>query len=848
MRQTKWDKYEAVLLIEAYWKIRENRASRRKIIDELSNMLRARATSQGVYIDETYRNENGISMRLGELDFLFFDNGHGIKNTSDLFRQMVQLYKNDYNGYENILFEAKSMSDIQEKTRRQFCKWLTVKAPKVKPDFLCCFLPIAEEFCLKTKVVSAPLFETTDEVIIKRFAKTVSQNKIFRIKNKKQINNIIAAANWYYAFVRDLSNITPAVETSEIIPAVSATITKTNNNKIIDFRNLSSLSYTKPVEYTYRGFRERTVANWTELYVKLFKRIYEDYSAVIPIGQSFYKSGRMDFGTIDGMAAPKHIIDNFYLETNLSATDIIRKIAVLINICGIYPDDVVIEYQEEKSADDSQSKAPAKEDASIISDVNSGITFSEWLRIIEKMADGTCRSYVSALNIGETYAIEHNLPNRRISGVNCKEALSTVSCLMDDEGFRQMNQDQHNRFSAAFQKLEKYFRYVCPNEIDEADTSAISTIEKSKSEPRTEVTNELSALLKANREGITKEDILAHFSNYSTQQVNRALIACHAVKVLKKYYHKDNISEYDEMADILLDVLTKQFAANGNYTSAQQLYNNAHFRLDDFFFYNNAFESRPEVFDLAVHLFTQENYKGNSFLFLNGMHIWKEEPNYPKDFHGLLIKYGREHQNVFTREQALAFLESIGSVTPDQSFSNVLFNSGSESFLQYAEDCFILKEALHVNVNFLSSLRIQIENLLEGEDYIAFGEIADFFYTTLPAVPTNIQWSPLLLEDMLRLFDIGYITVDAGNDNDKKIIPAAILKKNSPFRTFSDLVWNEVSKAYSLPKELSASEFREFLFDKGFVHGSEKMWNVHKTVAGDLRFYWTELNSKVTIN
>jgi sporulation protein YlmC with PRC-barrel domain len=85
-------------------------------------------------------------------------------------------------------------------------------------------------------------------------------------------------------------------------------------------------------------------------------------------------------------------------------------------------------------------------------------------------------------------------------------------------------------------------------------------------------------------------------------------------------------------------------------------------------------------------------------------------------------------------------------------------------------------------------------------------------------------------------------------DFSNKRICAAILKKKSHFRTFSDLVWNEVSKTYSLPKEFTASDFREFLLDKGFIHGSEKMWNVHKTVAGDLRFYWTEKNSKVTIN
>ena len=853
VRQPKWNQYEVALLIEAYWKIEKEKISRKTAVTELSEVLRTRAKSQSIEIDETYRNENGISMRLGELDYLFSGDGTGLKNTSDLFRQMVQLYKNDYKGYEKILMEAKGMSDIQEKTRQQFCEWLAVKAPKVQPDILCRFLPIAEEFCLKIKVLSTPLFEITDEVIIKRFAKTVSQNKIFKIKNKKQINNIISAADWYYAFVRDLPNITPAEETTEVIPVASAIPIETSSNIIVDFGNMPSLAYTRPVAFSYRRGREELVSNWTELYVKLFKSIYADYSGIIPIGQSFYKSGRLDFGAADGMTAPKHIIDDYYLETNVSATDVVKKIAALLDICGIPSDNVVIEYQVKKPTDDAQSKTPTKGDASINADRNSGITFSEWLKNIEKMADGTCRSYVSALNKAESYAREHNLPNGSISGVDCEETLSTVSCLMADEGFRQINQDQHNRFSAAFQKLIKYFSYLYPGGIYAVDFPAISTPEKAKAEPRTEtastgLTNELSSFLKASSAGILEKDVFAHFSNYSTPQVNHALTACHAVKVLKKYYHKDNICDYDEMAEILLDVLTKQFAANGDYTSAQQLYNDAHFRLDDFFFYNNSFESRTEVFDLAVHLFTQEKYKGNSFLFLNGMHIWKEEPNYPKDFHGLLIKFGRENQNVFTREQALAFFESIGSTTPAQSFSNILFTSGSKSFLQYAENCFVLKEALHVNDNFLNALRIQIENLLEGETYIAFGEIADYFYTTLPAVPTNIQWSPLLLEDMLRLFDIGYITVEAGNDNDKKTIPAAILKKNSPFRTFSDMVWNEISKVYSLPKELTASEFREFLLDKGFIHGSEKMWNVHKTVAGDLRFYWTEKNSKVTIN
>lgn len=851
MRQPNWDQYEAALLIEAYCKIKENRSSRKAVIAELSATLRTRSGKHGIAIDETYRNENGISMRLGELDYLFSGDGVGLKNTSDLFRQMVQLFTKDNIEFEKILMEAKGMSGSIENTRQQFCEWLTIKAPKAQPDSVCRSLSVAEEFCLKIKVLSMPLFETADVATVKRFAKTVSQNKIFRIKNKKQINSIVSAADWYYAFVRAL----PAIQhTENNIETASVTVAEAENLAIVDFDALQSLAFTKPVALIYRGYRDESISNWADLYVKLVSRLYNDYSSSIPVGKSFTGSGRIDFGNKEiarSMTAPKPIFMQMYLETNLSATNIVSKVKALLDICNVDYREVVIEYQEKKSPDKPSSDT-AQQQGGI---PNSAISFSDWLRNIEKMADGTCRSYVSALNKAEEYTQEHNLSSQRIVGADSDEAFTTIACLMANEGFRQVNQDQHNRFSAAFQKLEKYCRYLSSDGTRSIDVGAIDSPRRVKTSSVSqsdsalnELAESLYVFLKERSDGISKDDILAHFNNYSTPQVNRALVECHAVKVLKKYYHKDNISDFDEMADILLDVLLKQFAANGDYTSAQQLYNDAHLRLDDFFFYNNAFESRPEVYDLAVHLFTQEKYKGYSFLFSNGMHIWKTEPDYPKDFHGLLIKFGRDHQNVFTREQALDFFESIGSATPAQSFSNILFTTGSKSFLQYDENCFVLKEALRINNNFLSALSAQIENLLEGESYIAIGEIDDYFYTTLPAVPANIRWSPLLLEDMLRIFDIGYTTIEAGEDNDKKTIPAAILKKKSQFKTFSDLVWNEVSKAYSLPKEFTASEFREFLLDKGFIHGSEKMWNVHKTVAGDLRFYWTEKNGKVTIN
>ena len=75
MRQPKWDKYEAALLIEAYWKIKNDGAHRGAVISALSSTLRNRASFE---IDDTFRNENGINMRLGELEYLFSEGKAGL--------------------------------------------------------------------------------------------------------------------------------------------------------------------------------------------------------------------------------------------------------------------------------------------------------------------------------------------------------------------------------------------------------------------------------------------------------------------------------------------------------------------------------------------------------------------------------------------------------------------------------------------------------------------------------------------------------------------------------------------------------------------------------------------------
>lgn len=599
----------------------------------------------------------------------------------------------------------------------QFKEWMQKNAPKVDFNRISKTYRVIEEFCVKFKILEKPLFETTDFIIIKKVKKTVVQNKVFRIQNKKIYNESVIAIEWYFAYIKMLSE----------------------NRVMFDD-----------------------------------KKDKEDEKAI-------------------GIDIQSELVMSATFEDN----------------------------------------------------------FKEWL-LQEGVAEKTCKSYISAIHTAERFARNNDIDGIRLINVTFESALASILKLMSEEEFRRLNEGQHNRFSGAFQKLKRYIEYVLNDKNIYDGFFYENEIEKKRVKKdytnMIKLNSKIEELLKCEKEGITKEEILKINDSYSARQINMALENCHAVQILKKYYHRDNICDYEEMANVLLEVLNKQFESNDDYTSAKQLYNEAKIRLDDFFFYNGGFDSKAEIYDLASHLFAQEKYEGNSFIFLNNMHIWKKEPDYPKDFHGLMIKYAREHNNIFTRDEGVDYFEWIGSATPAQTFSYMIYNTGSQSFLQYDENSFVLMEALNIDESFLDDLKIQLSNLLGDDDYASFGEIDDYFYTTLPRVPVNIYWTPLLLEDILRICDLEYFTVEAGKDNDKKTIPAALIKRNSPYRTFNDVVWAEISKGYTLPKEFSAEEFREFLLDKGFIRGTEKMWNVHKTVAGDIRFFWTNNKSKVTIN
>ena len=81
--------------------------------------------------------------------------------------------------------------------------------------------------------------------------------------------------------------------------------------------------------------------------------------------------------------------------------------------------------------------------------------FFNFLYNYEKMAEASCRSYVSAIRTAEEYAKKHNYASHMIYDCCFEDASTLIRVLMCDNEFLEVNAKQHNRFRAAFKKYLK---------------------------------------------------------------------------------------------------------------------------------------------------------------------------------------------------------------------------------------------------------------------------------------------------------------------------------------------------------------------------------------------------------
>lgn len=211
-RQQQWSIPEGVILLDGLLKIIDEKETRTEVIRRVSSILRNMAISDGLKIDEKYRNENGISFQLASMESAYY--GQTImKPATKLFLQVVDLYRKDRNEFENILKGALEMTNSNN-YEETFLNWLSNQVRPAQLSELYGTYKEIEKFCLRVNVISTPLFSSADYERAKKIKNTIETNKVFRFSHKKQMAKFVASATHFMHYCKMLSELNDETKNS----------------------------------------------------------------------------------------------------------------------------------------------------------------------------------------------------------------------------------------------------------------------------------------------------------------------------------------------------------------------------------------------------------------------------------------------------------------------------------------------------------------------------------------------------------------------------------------------------------------------------------------------------------
>lgn len=197
-----WDRYEAVILLEAWLQVKSG-VPKPQMINLVSYQLRTKAVNQGLEIDDIFRNTNGITFQMMSMATAYEQKDMG-KTASRLFSEIANLYRTNYNAYQKLKEEALKMIEYPSKNKDAFIDYVNSKNADNAVNIINA-VDAMVDFSISTKVLSRPIYDdlTIDAVSVLR--KKVIKHKFFVVRYKK----ILPFAEIGLRFLEDYAKTVP---------------------------------------------------------------------------------------------------------------------------------------------------------------------------------------------------------------------------------------------------------------------------------------------------------------------------------------------------------------------------------------------------------------------------------------------------------------------------------------------------------------------------------------------------------------------------------------------------------------------------------------------------------------
>ena len=136
--------------------------------------------------------------------------------------------------------------------------------------------------------------------------------------------------------------------------------------------------------------------------------------------------------------------------------------------------------------------------------------FLAYLQNTAKLADKTCVSYVSSIRSAERYAIDNGYLSYSLFNEDKEKIIATASELYSDSDFISYNDNQHNRFSAAINKLLEFIGA----DIPEKAAASLGKRHDNQINAPAEANSEIVAVLKQHYEYGFKYDSIRELMRF----------------------------------------------------------------------------------------------------------------------------------------------------------------------------------------------------------------------------------------------------------------------------------------------------------------------------------------------
>jgi len=233
---------------------------------------------------------------------------------------------------------------VTQNLEQPFFKWL-IKSKGLTEDTAKNYVSVINnimDLALQVRATETHIFTISSVAQMSNVTRILFANDKYQQKNSNNQYAYSAVLNSYIRFLSDLSG-----HSETMAPNVSVlsrpNITLINN--IVNFNDKNeTYAYTKPYSLEIKG-QVFSVSNWSQLLSSLCNYLLRYAPGVLEKYETSRSLDKLCFSwNKDDLRDAKRLMNGLYLETNLSAKDIIRHSRLFCLACGLNLNDVIIKY------------------------------------------------------------------------------------------------------------------------------------------------------------------------------------------------------------------------------------------------------------------------------------------------------------------------------------------------------------------------------------------------------------------------------------------------------------------------------------------------------------------------